>query len=158
MAEKEEMVVTPKKEKMVEVSENVLTKILSDMADLKKQVGEHEQTASQDQVRKIEAFRATGKLVKSVKLNYFEGKAVIEWRSTHDDVFVDNTGKEHAVQNTEITFMDGTTKEIPQIEFARRKTAQAYEVIAETKKDGRLFFTLLLDGGEELLIDSNYIN
>lgn len=158
MAEKDDVVVASKKDKMVEISETVLTKLLNDVADMKKQVGEIESTSSQDQVRKIEALRATGKLVKSVKLNYFEGKAVIEWRSTHDDVFVDNTGKEHVLQNTEITFVDGTTKELSQIEFARRKTAQVYEVIAETKKDGRLFFTLLLDGGEELLIDSNYIN
>ena len=101
-----------KSEKKVEISEVVLNKILTDMADMKKQIGEHEQTASQDQVRKIEALRATGKLVKSVKLNYYEGKAVISWRSTHDDVFVDNAGKEHSVQTTELTFMDGTVQEM----------------------------------------------
>lgn len=144
--------------KKIEVSEDVLKKLLSDMDEMKKTIAEHEKTASPDQVRKIEALRATGKLVKSVKLNYFEGQPVVSWRSTHDDVYVDNTGKEHAVQTAEITFMDGTTKELPQIEFARRKTAQTYEVIAETKRDGRIFFTLLFLDGQELLIDSNYIN
>ena len=154
------------KEEEVKVSAKVLKEILakmdnyqSEIQTLKEAQKEYEQTASQDQILKIEKLRAAGKLVKSVRVNYYDNKMVISWRSTADDVYVDNTGKEVAVQKTELTFVDDKKQEVPQIDFARRKLQREYEVIREGRdRDGNMIYTLMTDGGKEVEIDGRYIN
>jgi hypothetical protein len=157
---------TTPKEKMVEVPETVLTDILKrldqrdeEIAALKEAQKEFEQTASQDQILKIEKLRASGKLVKSVRINFYENKMVTSWRSTADDVFIDTNGKEISVQKTELTFGDGKTQEVPQIDFARRKLQRSYEVIKEGRdRDGNMKYTVLMEGGKEVEVDGRYIN
>lgn len=159
--------------KTVAVPEETLKSILSRMEDmeqtiknqdatiggLKEAQKEYEQTASQDQILKIEKLRASGKLVKAVRLNYYDNKLILRWQSTHDDVYVDNTGKEISLQKTKLTFADDTEIEIPQIDLARRKMQREYEVIKEGRtQDGKFMFTVLTEGGKEVEIDSNYVN
>ncbi len=152
--------------KKVEVDEQVLSDILQQMknyqaeiAGLKQNLKELESTASQDQILKIEKLRASGKLVKSVRLNYYENKLILGWRMTSDDVYVDSNGKEVSLQKTELTFEDKSTKEIPQVELARRKMQREYEVVEERKdREGNVLFTVMTDGGKEVTIDSRFVN
>jgi hypothetical protein len=154
------------KEETVAVSKKVLEEILqkmegyqSEIETLKQNQKEYEQTASQDQILKIEKLRALGKLVKSVRVNFYDNKMVVGWRSTMDDVYVDNSGKEIAVQKTELVFSDDKKQEVPQIDFARRKMQREYEVIKEGRdRDGNMIYTILTDGGKEIEIDGRYIN
>ncbi len=154
------------KEETIPVSKKVLEDILqkmegyqSEIETLKQNQKEYEQTASQDQIAKIEKLRASGKLVKSVRVNFYDNKMVVGWRSTMDDVYIDNTGKEVAVQKTELSFSDDKKQEVPQIDFARRKLQREYEVIKEGRdRDGNMIYTILTDGGKEVDIDGRYIN
>lgn len=155
------------KEKTVPVSEKVLKDILAKMetyqteiSGLKEAQKEWESTASQDQIAKIEKLRASGKLVKSIRLNYYDNKLVLSWRSSADDVYIDNTGKEVSVQKTKVTF-DGVKDEVElaQIDFARRKMQREYEVIEEGRdRDGNMVYTVTIEGGKEIKIDGRYIN
>ncbi len=156
-----------KEEETVTVSKDFLENILKQMQDtqvemreLKKAQGELEKTASPDQIRKIEALRASGKLIKNVKLSMIDGKLVKEWQSTTDEVYIDNVlGKEVSKQMTKITFFDGKTQEMSQIDFARRKTLPEFEVIREGKdKDGEIILTVEDKDGLEININSKFIN
>jgi len=157
----------------VEVDKAVLDEILDTLKSNKEEIAKQnetifelkeaqkdwEQTASQDQILKIEKLRASGKLVKSVRVNFYEGKIVKQWESTADDVYIDTTGKEVAVQETKLTFADGSSMEIPQIDFARRKVQKSYEVITEGRdREGNMTYTVMGDGGKEVTIDGRYIN
>ena len=167
-------------QKMVSVPEATLKTILDEMennkvdrentkkelessrakiADLEKSIGEVESTASQDQIMKIERLRASGKLVKAVRLNFFDELLVISWKPTIDDVYIDNTGKEISVQKTQLTFLDGTQREVPQIDFTRKKLQRQYEVIEEGKdQNGNINFKVLMEGGKEVTINSIFVN
>lgn len=154
------------KEDTITVSREQLDSILQKIAEqdatiteLKQTQKEYEQTASQDQIRKIEQLRASGKLVKSVKVNMHDGKYVTGWRSTVDDVWVDSNSKEHRLQKTEVTYADGSKQELDQLEFARRKTYKEMEVIKEAKnQEGNIVLTVQDTDGKEIDIDSRFIN
>jgi Tfp pilus assembly protein PilX len=163
----------PVQPKKVEVDEKVLNEILDTLKDNKETIKkqgeiidelrdnqkEYELTASQDQIAKIEKLRASGKLVKSVRVNFYENKLVSSWESVADDVYIDTTGKEVSVQETKLSFSDGKTQVVPQIDFARRKTQKSYEVILEGRdRDGNMQYTVMGDGGKEVVIDGRYIN
>jgi len=156
--EKTDGVVVPK-----DVLENILNRMDSyqqEIADLKESQKQYEQTASQDQIMKIEKLRASGKLVKAIRLNYYDNNLVTGWQSIADDVYVETgTGKEIALQKTRLTFAGGKTQEMPQIEFARRKMQRQYEVIREGKdRDGNMWYTVMTEGGKEVDIDGRFVN
>jgi hypothetical protein len=157
---------TPKV-KTVAVPETVLKDILDriekqdlTITELKEAQKEYEQTASQDQILKIEKMRASGKLVKSVRLNYYDNNLIIGWQSTADDVYIETgTGKEISVQKTKLTYADGKSVEIPQIDFARRKMQRQYEVIKEGKdREGNMLYTVMTEGGKEVEINGRFVN
>ena len=59
----------------------------------------------------------------------------------------------------EITFFDGKTLELTQIDFARIKTYVKFEVLREAKtNDGNTLMTVQDESGEEFEIDTYYIN
>lgn len=154
-------------QKTVAVPETVLKDILDRMenqqqqiADLKDAQKEYEQTASQDQILKIEKLRASGKLVKSIRVNYYDNNLVVGWQSTADEVYIETgTGKEISLQKTKLIFADGKTVEVPQADFARRKLQRQYEVIKEGKnREGQMLFTVMTEGGKEVEINGTFIN
>jgi hypothetical protein len=159
VAAKPEDVVKKGKGNKVEIDANTLKSLLDRVENLTQTVKEHEQSFGQDQMAKIERLRASGKLVKSVRLNTFNGKIISSWKMIKDDVFIDNTGKEQAIQQIAITFKDGEVQELPMIEFSRRKTQIQYEVIRESREaDGSIMSTVLLEGGEEFTINNVFVN
>lgn len=129
------------------------------IAELKEAQKEYEQTASQDQILKIEKLRASGKLVKAIRLNYYDNNLVVSWQSTADDVYIDTNGKEVAVQKTMLFFVDGKKSEVPQVDFTRRKMQRQYEVIKEGRTaEGNMVYTVITEGGREVEIDGRFIN
>lgn len=147
------------KKNTVEVPVETLQQLLNRIESLEKTSKEHESTFDQDQIMKIERLRASGKLVKNVRINSYEGKVVSSWRSIRDDVFVDINGREQAVQRIEVAFKDGSTTEVALIDFARRKTQKEYEVISEARNQlGQLMMTVHLEGGEPFTIESSFVN
>jgi Tfp pilus assembly protein PilX len=164
--QKPTVVAVPPKKDVVEVEKSVLNDILDQMKSQKEKIAnleeaqkEYEQTATQDQIAKIEKLRASGKLVKAIRINLYENSLVVSWKSTKDDVYIDNTGKEIAVQQTELTFADGKKTEVPQIDFARRKVQKQYEVIQEGRdRDGNMKYTITMEGGKEIELDGRFVN
>jgi len=146
------------KEEEVSIKTSVLEGILKEISDLKATVGQIEQTAPQDQIRKIEALRASGKLVKSVKIRRFEGKLVTVWKTIKDNVWVAD-GKLNEEQVVLLTFEDSKTKEVNLTQFTRGTTYEPYEVIKESKTaEGIIELTVQLPNGKELVISSQYVN
>lgn len=146
-----------------EVLENILDRLekyQDEVAQLKEAQKEYEQTASQDQILKIEKLRASGKLIKSVKLHYYDNNLVVGWESIDDDVYVEpGTGKLVELQKTRLKFFDGKTQEVTQLEYMRRKLLRSYEVIKEGKdRDGNMLYTVLTEGGREVEIDGRFVN
>ena len=148
----------PKKGKKVEIDADVLDTILKDLASLKEGQNQLESTAGQDQIRKIEAMRASGKLVKSVKLRFFDGQVMLGYRMTKNNVWVSN-GKLNEEQEYEVFFENGETRTMNIGKFATEAIYKPYEVIAESKtQTGDVMFTVMMEGGKEIVINSKYVN
>lgn len=146
------------KPKMVEVDASVLQDLLDRVANVETKTGEFEKTASQDQIRKIEAMRAKGQLVKSVKIRRFNGKFVLAWAVTEDNVWVAD-GKVYEVQKLDLFFEDGSKENITLAQFTRGAMYESYEVLKEARtSDGNIEYTLILPGGKNLVIMEKYVN
>jgi len=142
----------------VEVDASVLQNILAELNDLKTKQGQLEQTASQDQIRKIEQMRASGKLVKAVKIRRIDGKIVLAWKMVTDDVYYAD-GKVYEKQEYEVTFEGGEKKVVDIREFTRKGQYESYEVIKEAKlANGTIEYTLQMADGKELVILETYVN
>lgn len=148
------------KEETVTLTKDQFDMILNEIQNLKKGQKTLEDTSSPDQIKRIEAIRAKGGLVKSVKISEIDGKLVKSWESTGDEVYIDHAlGKEVSKQMTKLNFYDGSEKEMSQTEFARRKIMKSFEVIKEGKdRVGNIVLTVTTDDGKEFDIDSRYIN
>ena len=146
------------KSNKVEVDVDVLQGLIKQVADLEKKTNQIEQTASQDQIRKIEAMRASGKLVKAVKIRRYNNKLVLGWRVIRDEVWLAD-GKLHEKQDIEVFLDDGTSAETSLLQFTRACLYETYEVIKESKTaTGDLEFVIMLNGGKELTINTKYVN
>lgn len=148
----------PAKSNKVEVDAEVLKGILDRVKELESKTSEFEQTASQDQIRKIEAMRAQGKLIKAVKVRRFNGKLVIGWRTTEDKVWFAD-GKLNEIQMRDIFFEDGTKENTSEVQFTRGCLYESYEVLKEAQtSNGAIEYTLLLPDGQQMVILHTYVN
>ncbi len=155
--DKEETVAVPKE--FLESIKQTLENNRLEIEALRKGQADLEKTASPDQIRKIEALRASGKLIKNVKISVLDGKKVEKWVSTVDEVYIDHVlGKEVSRQMTKVFFFDGKDIDISQRDFALRKTMEECEVIEEAKRDGEIIFKVMTNDNEELKINSRYVN
>ncbi len=146
------------KPKMVEVDAEVLKGILERLNTVEQRAGEFEQTASQDQIRKIEGLRAQGKLVKSVKIRRYNGKLILGWATTEDSVWVAD-GKLHEVQKLDLFFEDATKENVTLKQFTSGASYEPYEVLKESKTmTGEIEYTLILPGGKNIIIMEKYVN
>lgn len=142
----------------VEIDADVLDSILKDLANLKEGQQQFEQTATQDQIRRIEALRAQGKLVKSVKIRHFDNKPMLGWRMTKNNVWVAN-GKLNEEQEYEVFFEDGSSVLMDITNFTRNAVYKSFEVVSEARTAaGDLMYTVTMEGGKELVINSKYVN
>lgn len=148
-----------KEEETVTVSKAQFEQLLADMASMKKAQTELEGTASQDQIRKLDALRASGRLVKAVKIRKFNGKLVIGWQVIVDEVYMSPEGKLIEDQKLKLFFEDATTFDTSLIQFSRISLYESYEVVKESKNAmGEMLFTVQLADGKELEINSKFVN
>jgi len=149
-----------KKEETVTISKDQFNLILEEIQKLKEGQKELVDTSSPDQIKKIEAIRAKGGLVKSVKIASINGKLVESWVTSKNESHVDPlTGKSVFKHSSNYKFFDGKTEEIDQTVFARTRVMESFEVIKEGKdKVGNIIFTVTTKDGKEFDIDSRYIN
>jgi hypothetical protein len=158
MAPQPEVVKEAVKSKMIEVDSEVLAAITARLKDLETKAGEFEQTASQDQIRKIEALRASGKLIKSVKVRHFNERLVLGWATTEDSIWVAD-GKLHEVQKCDIFFETGDKENMSLAQFTRGTTYKAYEVLKEARtQSGDVELTLITEDGKNIVILDKYVN
>lgn len=148
----------PAKSNKVEVDADVLKGILDRLKEVESKATEFEQTASQDQIRKIESLRAQGKLIKAVKIRRYNGKLVVGWRMTEDKVWFAD-GKLNEIQMHDIFFEDGTKENTSEVQFTRGCTYESYEVLKEAQTStGAIEYTLLLPDGKQLVVLHTYVN
>jgi hypothetical protein len=144
--------------KKIEVDADTLAGIISELNELKTNQKQFEDTASQDQIARIERLRASGKLVKAVKLRRVDGKLVLAWKTEIDEVYYAD-GKIHERQEYKVHFEDGSSKVMPLIQLTRATSYESFEVIKEAKlADGRIEYTLQKPDGEELVVNETYVN
>jgi len=107
-------------------------------------------------------FNKTKKEVPSImKLRVFEGLVVLSWKTIKDEVFQDSVTRAwRETQIVELTFEDGTTKELPLIEFVRKyKYLDTTKVGQSFDEDGSTFVKLVRsDNGKEVLVNVAFVN
>lgn len=151
--------VTPKKK--IEVDEDVLRDVLNKVEAQGKEIEVLREVADKNRLGRVEELRAQGKLVKSVRLNVFDGKVIIGWKKIRDDVYLDEKSRLHEDQVVGL-FFEGETvvgHELDIRSFSRLITKVAVEVIEEGKdKDGNVNFTVQTKDGRTIKIDSKFVN
>lgn len=111
-----------------------------------------------NKIMEIERLRASGKLVKSVKVRRVGDKYVIGWRTLEDDVYMQE-GKLIERQRTEVFFKDGEKKEYFMRDWTNAFIFVPFEVTRESKdENGEMFFTVRHETGETFEINIKYVN
>lgn len=148
----------PAKE-MVQIDKAVFEKIVETIDRLEKDNSILKEATGESRIREIMQARAGGALVKNVKLSVVNGKIVIGWKKVKDDVYVDEQNRIHEDQVVKIFFKDGTDSDHDMRAFYRIITKIKGEVIAESKdKVGNLNYKVQLEDGQEIDIDSKFVN
>lgn len=105
-----------------------------------------------------------------VDVTMFDDKVVIGWKSFIDDVYKDSDGVWHEKQIYQIFFEDETKKEIPLLDFFRKRSKVPAKVLKrivlneEEMADSDIkireedFKLLLLDEDREITINGAFVN
>ena len=145
-------------EEMVSVSRADLDAILARLSSVEETNKDLLKSAPNDQLARIEAMRRSGKLVKSIKIRNVDGKNVVGWKMTKDDVYFEGT-KLVENQIVGVVFDDKTSKEINLRDFNRLAIYNKFEVIREAKdSDGAIYLTVMGTDGKEITINQIYVN
>ena len=161
IAQKLAAVDTPKKEESgtVSVDAKVLNKVLARLEKVEEDNEILRQAADVGRISRIEGMRAEGKLVKSAKVNFLDGQAVLGWAKVKDDVYFDQEGKLHETQIVKVVLEDETETEMDYRTFYRTITKQEGEVISENKdKDGNMNYVIQMKDGREYTLDVLFVN
>ena len=155
---------TDKKEKgknTVEVEKDVLERILKTIESQGEKIKILTEVADKNRLTRVEELRSQGKLVKKVFLNTFDGKIIIGWKKIKDDVYTDQEGRLHEDQVVGLIFHKEKEvgKEMDIRSFSRLIVKVPVEVVEEGKdKEGNINFTVQTEDGQEIKIDSRFIN
>ena len=149
------------KEETISVPKSTLEGIVKRMEKLESDNEILKEVADKNRLSRVEELRKQGKLVKSVNLSTFEGKIVIGWKKIRDDVYIDEKGRLHEDQFVGLIFNGETEvgKELDIRSFSRLLIKIPAEVVEEGKdKDGNINFTVMTKDGQEIKIDSKFVN
>lgn len=153
------------KKKTVEVDAETFEKLVTGFETMQQKVKDLEGAADIGRLQRIQAARNEGKLVKAAKVSTYEKKYVLGWSTVKDDVWFDESGKQHEDQQIELYLFEGKDKEPTKSEpmsyrqFARLTTKISGEVIKESRNsDGTVLFTVLLPDGLELELPIVFLN
>lgn len=99
------------------------------------------------------------KIVHTARLRFFEGKPIVAWLLTKDEVFKDTNGVYHETQMVKLFFNDGTEKEMSYIDSERFVTKKEGEIISRKQdQSGNETVELRFNDGEVIVVDTRYIN
>ncbi len=102
------------------------------------------------------------KIPKEIKLNLIEGRVVLSWKMTRNEVYKDSTTQRWIErQESSLLLEDGKTLEMPYTDFIRRYTQVPATVVSTSKDEetGKLVLKVSrLDTGKEYSIEAEYIN
>jgi len=157
-----------KPKKTVEVDAEILRKLVDTVESQKQDIDDLKQAADIGRLNRIQAARNQGKLVKSAKVNTWEGKIVVGWFKVKDDVFFDEAGKLHEDQQIKLVVLDKNeegdeapieTSAMSYRTFSRICQKVEGEVIKESKnQDGQIEFTVHLPDGREVTLPIKFLN
>ena len=153
--------------KPVEVSKDQdvkdsLSMILEEMKSLKKDNEILMQTADK---RALAQYYARNKadLPPIIKLRSLDGKIIVSWKMIEDrGSYQLPNGNWTEYQVLEVTFEDGTTKQLPELEWNRRYetniSAKVVGVLTDSTTKQESLKLIRLDNGEKLEIGVQFIN
>lgn len=145
-------------EEMVQVPKKTLETILKRVDALEDDNKVLKQVADKGRMARVEALRAQGKLVKSVRVGQLHGKFVVGWKLIEDDVHFEGD-KLIEKQTIRVFFEDKSNEDIGVRAFANETGNIEGEVISESKdRDGNISLLVQLPDGKELTIGQNFIN
>jgi len=159
----------PEEEK-VEVEATVLKRLLDTVEKQGEQIKDLTEAADLGRLSRIQQARMSGKLVKRAKISVYNDKFVLGWKKVTDDVYFDEQGRLHEDQQVSLFLYegknsDGTFKQPTETQpmsyraFSRLTTKAEGEVVSErTDKDGQKFYTIQLEGGEEIELSIVFLN
>lgn len=145
-------------DEMVQLPKSTLDGLLKRLDKLEDETEVLREASDKVRLSKVEQMRGEGKLVKNARVTVYEGKKVMGWKMTKDEVRMEGE-KLVEEQTVKLFFKDKSTKEIPYRSFVNNSTSLEGEVIEEKKtKEGQTFVVLQLEDGEEVEISTTFIN
>lgn len=146
-------------DELVSVPKKTLDAVLKRLDTLEDDNKLLKSVADKGRMARVEALRAQGKLVKSVRIGKMGELFVIGWKLVKDDVHFDNEGKLVEEQTIRVFFEDKTSNDMNVRNFANSMDRIEGEVTSEGKdRDGNITLVVLLPDGKELSINQNFIN
>lgn len=146
-------------DELVSVPKKTLDAVLKRLDTLEDDNKLLKSVADKGRMARVEALRAQGKLVKSVRIGKMGERFVIGWKLIKDDVHFDNEGKLVEDQIIKVFFEDKSELEMNVRNFANSMERIEGEVTMEGKdRDGNIMLTVLLPDGKEISISQNFIN
>lgn len=134
----------------VTVNKHVLDGILDDLKRLKS-VADVGRLGQYDDKNKAELKRV-------VLLSTWDGKVIVGWKMTKDDVQKVN-GIWREFQLIQIKLEDDTTVDLPYLQFSQEVVKVDAEIISRTKEGGHETLKVLRkDNGKEIVIDVTFVN
>ena len=156
----------PKQQEVVTIEKSVLEGLMKQLEqnkEIQKKLEMLEYAADKGRIARWESNN-TGLKEKKVSLHHKEGKIVTSWRVVKDDIIRDpatnvQTGE---YQEMEIVFQDGTKEKIVgygNFSNFMYSNEMLVNVLAETREsDGTVTFKVGVPSGEQLLINSRFVN
>ena len=108
--------------------------------------------------------RNQAKLPKSVRLNLIDGKVVIGWKMTMNEVYKENIGGNYIwreKQNVKLTFADGTESDMSNSDYDKSYQQVEANIISRTEDEvtGEMLLNVLrTDNGEKVSVGVKFVN
>ena len=108
--------------------------------------------------------RNQAKLPKSVRLNLIDGKVVIGWKMTMNEVYKENIGGNYIwreKQNVKLTFADGTESDMSYSDYIKSYQQVEANIISRTEDEvtGEMLLNVLrTDNGEKVSVGVKFVN
>jgi hypothetical protein len=108
--------------------------------------------------------RNQAKLPKSVRLNLINGKVIIGWKMTLNEVYKENIGGNYIwreKQSVKLTFADGTESDMAYSDYVKNYQQVEANIISRTEDEvtGEILLNVLrTDNGEKVQVGIRYVN
>jgi len=138
----------------------VLKKLMEQMAELQEQNKMLMEVADLGRVEKYKSKNSNQDVVHNARLRFINGRAVTAWKLIRDDVYKDSQGVRHESQIVELFFADSAESVTMDFWDSERLAVKEEGEIISRKKDNRGNETVVLRmvGGKEYEVDVKFIN